>query len=56
MLPTIYTKKEAAVYLKCCLKTINNYIITGRLRSTKIGRKRMFTEAHLNEIIKAGEV
>jgi len=53
---TIFTKKEAAQKLRCHERTIDNFVKQGVLRSTKIGRKRMFTEAHLSELIKNGEI
>ena len=56
MMPTLYTKKEAAEYLKCSVKNISVLVATGRLNSTKIGGRRMFTEKHFLEMIKEGEV
>ena len=55
MVTTVFTKKEAAAKLKISETTIDRLIARGRLNSTKIGRKRMFTEDHLNEVIKNGE-
>jgi excisionase family DNA binding protein len=56
MVTQIYTKREAAEKLKVCQRTIDNLITRGKLNCTKIGRKRMFTDAHLNEVIRNREV
>jgi len=56
MVTEIYTKSEAAEKLKVCERTIDNLVKRGKLRSTKICRKRMFTESHLNELIKNGDI
>ncbi len=56
MVTTVFTKKEAAAKLRVCERTIDNLVSDGKLNSTKIGRKRMFTEKHLNELIEKGEV
>ena len=55
MIPVLYTKKEVSKILKCSERTIDNFVILGKLNSTKIGRRRMFTEKHINDLIKAGE-
>ncbi len=55
MIPTLYTKTETAKKLKVSERTIDNFVSAGKLNSTKIGRKRMFTEKHINDLIKAGE-
>jgi len=56
MLTTVFTKKEVAERLRVCERTIDNFVSSGKLRSTKMGRRRMFTENHLNELIKNGEL
>ena len=56
MVTELYTKNEAAKKLKVCERTIDNLVTRGKLRSTKIGRKRMFTGKHLNELIEKGEI
>jgi excisionase family DNA binding protein len=54
--PILFTKKEAAHILKICERTVDKLVSNGRLRSTKIGRRRLFAEQHLNELIKNGEI
>lgn len=56
MIPKMYTKKEAAEILRISIPTIDRLILDGRLNSTKIGKRRLFTEDHINELIKNGEV
>jgi excisionase family DNA binding protein len=56
MVTPIFTKKEAAEKLKISVTTIDRLVLTGKLKSTKVCRKRMFTEKHLNELIENGEV
>jgi excisionase family DNA binding protein len=56
MVTTIFTKKEAAKLLKVSPTTIDRLIVSGKLACTRIGGKRMFTENHLNEVIKKGEL
>ena len=56
MVTPLYTKAEAAELLKVSQHTIHNLVVLGKLRSTKIGRRRFFTESHINELIENGEV
>ena len=56
MVTKLYTKQEVADLLKIHINTVGNHVLHGRLRSTKIGRRRYFTEKHVEELIKAGEV
>ena len=56
MIPKLYYREEAAKLLKVSPKMIDEYVFTGKLHYTVIGRRRMFTEQHLNEFTKAGEV
>lgn len=55
MLPKLYTRQEAADYLRVTVKTIHEWIKDGKINSTKIGGKRYFTEEHILEFIKNGE-
>jgi excisionase family DNA binding protein len=52
----IYTKKEVAILLSVSEKTIDRLVIEGRLCSTKVGRRRMFTPGHINRYIEEGEI
>lgn len=54
-IPKLYDRHEAAEYLRVSVKTIHEWIRAGKLRSTKVGGKRYFTEEHINEFIKNGE-
>ena len=56
MVTEVFTKSEAAKKLNVCERTIDNFVARGKLHSTKIGRKRMFTVKHLNELIEKGEI
>jgi excisionase family DNA binding protein len=56
MVTTVYTKKEAAALLRVKEKTVDRLVLSGKLNSTKIGRRRMFTERHLNQCIAEGEI
>lgn len=55
MIPKLYTKQETADILRIHITTLTNYIREGKIRSTKQGRFRFFTEEHINEFIKNGE-
>lgn len=44
MVTELFTKNEVAKKLKVYERTIDNLVASGKLNSTKIGRKRMFTE------------
>ena len=55
MITQVYTKKQAAEILGISERTIHALVLAGKLRSTKIGRSRRFTEGHINELIKNGE-
>lgn len=56
MITTLYTKKEVAELFGVSEITIHRFVTSGKLSSTKIGGKRMFTEKHLNDLIKNSEV
>jgi len=56
MVTELFTKKEAAERLNISQVTLDRHVARGFLQSTKIGRKRQFTEKHLNDFIKNGEV
>ena len=51
----IYTKEETAEMLKISQTTLDRLVVRGRINSTKVGRRRMFTEAHIKQLIKEGE-
>lgn len=55
MIPKLYSRKETAEILRVHVTTLNNYVNDGKIRSTKQGRFRFFTEEHINEFIKNGE-
>jgi excisionase family DNA binding protein len=52
----IYTQEEASQILKASSKTIYRRVRAGEIGSIKRGRRRLFTEKHLNDYIKRGEV
>ena len=56
MIPVVYTKQESGQTISVHPNTLHMLVVKGRIQSTKVGRKRMFTEAHLNKFIKDGEV
>lgn len=55
MIPEVFTKQETARKLRVSERTIDNLVMRGKLNSTKIGRKRMFTEKHICDLIQNGE-
>lgn len=55
MIPKLYTIKETAELLRIDKRTLSRYVCEGKIRSTKQGRFRFFTEEHINEFIKNGE-
>jgi len=52
----LYTKKEAAAILRISQPTLDRYVADGNIDSTKIGRKRIFFDSHLEKFIKKNEV
>jgi excisionase family DNA binding protein len=55
MVTQLFSKREVAEKLQISERTVHNLVISGKLSSTKIGRKRMFTEYHINKLIQNGE-
>ena len=55
MVQRIYTKKEAAGVLQVSPRQIDEFIFAGKLRYTRIGRRKFFTETHLNEFLLIGD-
>jgi len=54
-IPKLFTKKETANILRVSERTIEIYVLDGKINSLKTGHKRLFTEEHINEFIKSGE-
>lgn len=50
-----YTVQEAAVILDVSAQTIRAYIKSGRVKSSKVGRRYMIEETELEKVIK-GEI
>lgn len=48
----IYDVKELAEYLKVSTRTIQNYIRDGKIKGKKLGRKWIFTEETIRELLK----
>jgi excisionase family DNA binding protein len=53
--PTLWTKKETAIYLRCSIKTIERLTKDGRIRGFKIGKKVLIypnsvTEENINAV------
>lgn len=47
----IYTPKEAAAILKVSERTVNEWLRSGKLKASKIGRQWRITETQLNEFL-----
>jgi excisionase family DNA binding protein len=56
MIPELYTKEEAAKLLRISEKTLDKLVARGEINSTKIGRRRIFTESHIKQYIENNEV
>jgi len=52
----IYSKKEAAAYLGVHVNTLSKIIKEGYINSTLVGKRRRFTDIHLNEYLKRNEI
>jgi excisionase family DNA binding protein len=50
----LYTPKEVAAILKCCERTVYDYLNKGILKNTKIGKKFYISTETLNEFIEKG--
>lgn len=53
--PTLWTKKDTAIYLRCSIKTIERLTKDGRIRGFKIGKKVLIypnsvTEENINAV------
>ena len=53
--PTLWTKKETAIYLRCSIKTVYRLAKDGRINGFKIGRKVLIypdsvTEDNINAV------
>ncbi|MDR0575618.1 MAG: helix-turn-helix domain-containing protein [Tannerella sp.] len=51
----LYTKKEAAEILRISLPTLDRRVSSGRLQSTKTGRRRLFTKEDIDLLNKSGD-
>ncbi|MPM45200.1 hypothetical protein SDC9_91886 [bioreactor metagenome] len=52
----LYTQEEAATLLSIAPKTLGDWLRSGKIVGTKIGRKWMITETDLEDFIKKGRV
>lgn len=50
----LYTLAECAEILKVSMRTMHNFVSSGKLKSTKIGSSRRISEEDLREFIENG--
>ena len=56
MLPTIYTKKECAEYLKVSPRFIQKAVSLGKIGFFRVGKKDLrFTETHIIKFMEKGK-
>jgi excisionase family DNA binding protein len=48
---TYYVKKEAAAYLRSCIRTVDNLVAKGELPAFKVARKVLFRKRDLDALV-----
>lgn len=45
-----YSRREAADYLRCCVASIDNMVVDGRLEKFKVGKSTKFKKMDLDKL------